>query len=523
MIENKDLIVDLIKSVRGRIHSLKGRGNSEKIISFAENELPLLKDFIYDALSHHLSGYNHHLKNGDEELADKHMRYFHQYMDLAERLANERPDQISIETPADIQHWEQNAKLNKDGTPNKTALHGWRLNQSDYSHVRKAPHPKFTQRIQEHGHTGAYPFERIKINGKYLDIDPDFDPTPSKLSPHNKETSINHHGMDYHPLMTPYIINKRSVPYFALSVNDRQKIAEGIEKDRFGNLLQQPDPDIHYSNIEEKFINKILPKMSQYKEQLDNYFKEEGKERGAAPAEPVHGHLKVKHLNIKATHAHLGQKDVSSGKNYTHVMYDRAAKEIVLSPEFLKKAVVNKVMLASLYALIETQGGPDKVTIKNAETGEKIKDIEEWYKNTQKENVQEKSNEQEEKVEQPKEQEIKEIQEPQHKPKEEQPKEQPEVKPEPKVEHHEVKPEPQPEPKTEQVEVKPEVKPEPKIEQPEVKPEVKPEPKIKQPEQKQVKPQEIQEVQQNIPKKPSFYSKIKDKLNFLFKHQKDGE
>lgn len=370
---------DLVKSERGAVRQDKGRANSGRVKLFADHELPVLKDHLYDALSHHLSGYYYHLKKNDPKTADKHMRYFHQYMDLAERLANENPEHMKVSVPADPQHWEQNAKTDETGKPTKSALHGWSLNQTDYSHLRQAPHAKFTQRIQGHGHNGAYPLEKIKINGKYLTVDPDnYDPEPSGPHPKNrtKQASMSHNHMDYHPIMKSYDVDKKSVPYFALSNEQHNKIKAGGQKDRWGKTIEGIDIEKDYDDNNNFFINKVLPAA----EQIDRYYKEHGEKIGKTPHTGVHAHLNVKKLNLNAAHEH--QNEVNTGKAVDHMIINRKNKTVHLSTGFLKNYHTSPLVEHLADNHWSTIDNPENLKYFHKDSGEEIpyKDLKKWYK-----------------------------------------------------------------------------------------------------------------------------------------------
>jgi len=487
---------DLIKSSLGRTHTMKGHANSDRVTHFARNELPELKDHLYDALSHHLSGYYHHLKKNDTKNADRHMRYFHQYMDLAERLANENPTHMKVDVPADPQHWEQNAKVKEDGSPTNSALHGWRLNQADYSHIRKPPHAKFTQRIQAHGHNGAYPLERIKINGKFLDVDPEFDGEPSSKRAHSNEAaSINHHGMDHHPMMKHYTVNRKPTPYFSLSHSDKEKINSGTEKDRWGKAISQPDPDLDYDEVEEKFNNKYLPSMEDFKNQMEDYHKEAGTERGKQPHSPVHGRLAVKHLNLAGIHGHLGQKEVNTGKKEDPLILNKDKKEVHLSTSFLHALHTSNAVEDHANSLFNLHGGIDNLKFFHKDTGEEIagKDLKDWYKKYT------------EKTEVPKEEEVK-----TEAPKTEAPKTEAPKAEAPKSSMDNI---PKPDTSKMSTGVK---SPQPKTEEP------KKEDYSHSSNQQVMKVNKPKPAPAAEPKKESFFSKLKTKLSFKFNSPKDG-
>lgn len=149
-------------------------------------------NMIYDALSHHASQYKAALKEGKKDLANKHMGQIFKMMHMSEKLTRDGLNdhsggKLNIEAVAP-NPWERTAY------PTNTDTKNWARNGADYQMwLNRPPSDIYNKETNVHGHKGAYPLEEIKVNGKYIDIDPNA--KADKYAPHE---------FDEHPIMKHY-------------------------------------------------------------------------------------------------------------------------------------------------------------------------------------------------------------------------------------------------------------------------------------------------------------------------------
>lgn len=158
-------------------------------------------DMLHDALSHHASHYKAALKNGNEGMADSHMKKIFQIMHMSDKLTRDGLNdhshgKLKVEA-VDPKPWERAGFQNKNEKTGKfsTDTKGWARHGSNYSWLRGDPHESYDKETDVHGHKGHYPLEQIKVNGKYLHIDDEIDHKPGKHSDH---------PFDNHPIMSHY-------------------------------------------------------------------------------------------------------------------------------------------------------------------------------------------------------------------------------------------------------------------------------------------------------------------------------
>lgn len=222
---------------------------------------------IRDALGHHVSRYKQALGKKNQALANQHARQAFRLMNLADTAQKHSHGKLSIDY-VPTQPWERNKLTNTYGEDHPkvkegkykpgdftTKTKGLNYKGSDFSWLQQAPHESYSKEIKRHGHTGAYPFEHIKVNGKHIHIDDDVDS-------HTYEP----HEFDHHPIMN----------HFEHSVKKRtpemdQKYVESKQK--------------YYD--EEPHVDNWFDRHEKLQQELgDEYHK-----RGEKPSDPVHAPL----------------------------------------------------------------------------------------------------------------------------------------------------------------------------------------------------------------------------------------
>jgi hypothetical protein len=220
-----DLMHESLEKMARASH--KGRTANKSIRDFAKEMDPEIEpNMIHDALSHHASQYKAALGRDDQKLANEHAKKIFKIVDMADMAQGHSDGKLMIDAPS-VQPWERHQKaerfsdrineLNekaKNGTisgseaewlkdnpvtrGNKKPSNfvsdtkGWKYRGSDYSFLKNAPHDSAENETKKTGHTGAYPVENIRVNGKYLDIS---DIDPKELKGHES------HPLDAHPIM----------------------------------------------------------------------------------------------------------------------------------------------------------------------------------------------------------------------------------------------------------------------------------------------------------------------------------
>lgn len=208
---------------------------------------------IHDALSHHASQYKAALNSGNKNLANSHMGKIFKIMHMADKMTRDglqdhSGGKLKIES-VDPKPWERAGYPNKNAQGKfSTDTKGWARQGSDYSWLAGAPHEAYSKETDMHGHKGAYPLEEIKVNGKYLDIDP------------NADTSKGHveHPFDQHPIMS----------YYSTSPKDHD---EAKHNDYIG---------AHEAYQDSEHMNNYFNKLDSMGDKLES--------RGSTKSEPVH-------------------------------------------------------------------------------------------------------------------------------------------------------------------------------------------------------------------------------------------
>lgn len=291
----EDLLTDIIlesleKMARGR-H--KGDSANMALRDFGVEMDPELEPkMIYDALSHHASQYKSALKAGRDSLANEHARQLFKIMDMADQAQKHTGGKLSVEAVSP-HAWERQSKL-RQYTPEDapvqrgtkkagqfvTDTKGWRYRGKDYSFLQGPPHESYVGEVRKHGHTGAYPLEHIRVNGKYLDIQ---DVPPEDLK------GFKPHEFDKHPILE----------HFSTPAHKHDEIAHSKYKQAEDEYLGSPHVESWWN------------KHSKLMDDKESYAK-----RGSKPSEPVHPELPENDkLQLPPTTTERGLESSRSGQS----------------------------------------------------------------------------------------------------------------------------------------------------------------------------------------------------------------
>lgn len=256
----------------------------------ANGQFSPTKEMLYDNLSHHISHYKAAKDAGNQDVANAHAKKIFDNMHLAHKLDRATNGLMGVEA-ADVKAWERNSKPNrvtedskqykgrggkKDLGEYSTDTIGWGLNSNDYSFLSNPPHHSHVQEMKDHqakhdaqetgiNFAGGYPFEHIKMGGKYVDIHPVED-----------KDLFDPHFFDQHPIWSHYKEPKKNRTY---------------ERDAQFNKEHEDFLDKHG----ESFINAAI-EMS-----------EKSPDRGSKPSASVHGaHPSPLDLDMEPTETKSG-------------------------------------------------------------------------------------------------------------------------------------------------------------------------------------------------------------------------
>ena len=196
-----DLLVDNVAESLNKMATTYSKKNPNHAVMHFGTHMDAETEpaMIHDALSHHASQYKAALKNGNKALANKHAQQIFNTMHMSEKLTrnglnDHSGGKLKIDS-IDPKPWERSGYSGKNEQGKfSTDTKGWSRNGSDYSSwLSGNPHDAYGKETDVHGHKGAYPLEEIKVNGKYLDINPEAE----------AETGVPHE-FGSHPIMSHY-------------------------------------------------------------------------------------------------------------------------------------------------------------------------------------------------------------------------------------------------------------------------------------------------------------------------------
>jgi hypothetical protein len=273
-------VIETLKKMAA--NTLKGDSANRHVIHFGKHmDEDLHPTMMRDAIGHHVSRYKGALSGGNQQLANRHARQAFKLMNLAATAEKHSEGKMNIEY-VDPKPWERQKYLsahptqkNKDGSPKYTTdTKGLNYSKkgTDYGFLAGAPNtvvPAYRDEVAAHGHSKAYPFEHVKINGKHIHVD--------DVSPKGYEE----HEFDKHPIMKYF-----EEPSIERGEGADPNLATGNEKKRNDRHAQYIQEHIDYhSGKGEK--NHIADWVNKHKKLMESD-KDAYARRGSAPSDPVH-------------------------------------------------------------------------------------------------------------------------------------------------------------------------------------------------------------------------------------------
>ena len=238
-----DLIADkVIESLEkmARPQASMGRSANAAVTAFGNQMKNKDVEMMRDALSHHVSHYQAALKNGQRDIADKHLQKIIPLMHLAGKASAHSNGQLGLDyTP--LEPWETNyttperiaegaergvaGKL-KEGTKglrrrlNSTSRDKNPRSVPDYRYLEMKPHEEHAD-AKKSPHKGGYPFEEIQIgNPAKIDAKEAY----LHLNDPGKQDAYVPHPFDEHP-----IHSIADLPQSSLKPEDLQDIASKMQ------------------------------------------------------------------------------------------------------------------------------------------------------------------------------------------------------------------------------------------------------------------------------------------------------
>ncbi len=295
-----DLLMEsLEKMARGR-H--KGDAANAAVMDFGTEMDPEMEPhMIRDAIGHHVSHYKAALEKvksagSDEEKkkakgnADQHAKQAFKLMNLADTVKKHSHGKLDIDY-VPPQPWERNKftsrysadhpkvqegkyKVGDFTTKTKGLNYDGSIFGNDGSNfLEKAPHEAYTKEIKRHGNNGAYPFEQVKVNGKYIPIE------DVEYKENLKDAA---HPFDSHPIVSSF---------------------------KSGAASRTPEEDAKY--IKERDAYASDPSIEQY--WSDKEAKGEDPDSGSKAGKPVHAPVENP-LDISAPEAPISSQDIKNSK-----------------------------------------------------------------------------------------------------------------------------------------------------------------------------------------------------------------
>ena len=213
-----------------------------------------------------VSQYKAALKAKNPALANRHAGQVYKMMNLADRTQKHSGGKLQFEHVSP-HAWERNKFTNTYGTEHPLVQEGkykpgdftiktkgLNYKGSDYGFLQKPPHESYSKEIARHGHNKAYPFEHMRVNGKYIPIDENADVEGG---------AYKEHPFDQHPILRSFDdpVHKRTPE------DDQRYVAD---RDKYYN--ESPHIENHFNRMSE----------------LEAKDPEAFARRGNAPAGPVH-------------------------------------------------------------------------------------------------------------------------------------------------------------------------------------------------------------------------------------------
>jgi hypothetical protein len=215
---------------------------------------------IREALGHHASRYKAALQGENQGMANKHAEQFFKLLDMVHKLQPHSGGKLHADA-VDIKPWERthssksetfaqriarDPEYAKDNPVtrgkkkphqfvNDTEGFSFKPKGNDWSFLQGNPHEAYAGETLKTGHTGAYPMERTKINGKYIPIE-----DVSEIHDGNFN-----HPFDHHPIISHYNESSKS----RSPERDSQYVSQRdayMDSEHVGRHLQHQE-DLHGS------------------------------------------------------------------------------------------------------------------------------------------------------------------------------------------------------------------------------------------------------------------------------------
>ena len=274
------IVIDSLKKMARNTNAGKRANNAVRMFANSmdttpdtEGEIPKM---IRGAIGHHVSHYKAALKNKSEavsvtdktkhqRVADAHAEHALKVMHMADKVEKHSPAMENGKKSMSIDYvsphaWEKHTRRqrnNPDKYNDTKGLGNWNHANEGFEYLQGNPHPSFEKEISRHGHTGAYPFEEVKINGKHIHVDDNVDASGSSAREPNK------HSFDHHPIMS----------HFNESPTKRDESSDKNYVDSLNTYQDSKHMDDYYDG--EEAAEKADPKAYA--------------ERGGSASDPVHG------------------------------------------------------------------------------------------------------------------------------------------------------------------------------------------------------------------------------------------
>lgn len=266
----EDIIADHVLEALEKMARARHKGDAANfaVRHFATEMDPETEPhMLREGIGHHVSRYKAALGQGRQDLANRHAKSAFNLMNLADTSQKHSGGKMSIDY-VPTQPWErtkytekyaadhpkvQEGKYKPGDFTTKTKGLNYAVRGNDFSFLQNAPHEAYSSEVKRHGHNKAYPFEQVRVNGKYIPIE---DVKDLK--------GYEEHPMDKHPIMSHFHESPQS---------------------------RTPERDQEYVQQHEKYYTQDP--------HVENFYNKQGEheaadpeayaQRGAKASDPVHG------------------------------------------------------------------------------------------------------------------------------------------------------------------------------------------------------------------------------------------
>lgn len=274
-----EIIADRVIEALQKMASNRSAGShaNASVLDFGSDMDPELEPaMIREALGHHASRYKAALNSNNNAVANKHAEQFFNILNLVhkaqphsggklqadivdpkpwERTHPSKSETFAERIARDPEYAKDNPVTRGNKKPhqfvNDTEGLSVKPKGNDWSFLRNAPHASYANETSKTGHSGAYPMEHTKINGKYIPIE-------DVESLHDGRSS---HPFDKHPILSHYSESSKN---------------------------RSPEKDQQYISDRNNYMDSEHI-ASHLGHQEDLHTKGKLENRGLAVGEPVHG------------------------------------------------------------------------------------------------------------------------------------------------------------------------------------------------------------------------------------------